>query len=396
MGGLRIKILVMIVAIIGKHTCNAWDWEAILKKACSPENIHQNKKYCPTTTVKPSECLNGIENVDCQFGEKDKYKRGYIGGASQTVSGLTCQAWNVQTPHKHEFARLGDHNHCRNPDEESGVWCYTTSPNKRWDYCDVRECNGCDKGFSNATFCTAYSNGHTMRRYAGPSEECAKKTIFRGFTDAGKTLIVKTHNELRQRLAAGLETHGNQPGASNMMKLVWNDEIAASAQRWADQCIVDTHSTEWKCDGSGVGQNLFRVTQGNKLTKDQVMASLDEGPRAWYKEVARPNTNQGKWNGKPFPSSWIQPFKLEEINYGHFTQMAWANTAEIGCGLVLFEDQGRYTTNIVCNYAIMGNAPGLPMYKIGKGCSDCPKGTTCDQTYDSLCTGTCEEWACQK
>jgi len=374
MGGLRIQILVMIVAIIGKHTC------------------------------KVIECLHGIENVDCHFGEKDKYKRGYIGGTSQTASGLTCQAWNVQTPHQHEFGRLGHHNHCRNPDGESGVWCYTTSPDKRWDYCDVRECNGCDKGFSNATFCSAYTNGQIMRDYAGPSEECAKKTIFRGITDAGKTLIVKTHNELRQRLAAGLETRGNQPGASNMMKLVWNEEIAAAAQRWADQCIVtdsNMHSVgEGKCDGTYVGQNLFSVLElliaAKKLTKDQVMASLHEATTSWYNEVASPRNYETMWAGKPFPSSWIQPFKLETPGYGYYSQLVWANTAEVGCGLVLFEQQGRYTTSIVCNYAIMGNTFGLPMYKIGKGCSDCPKGTTCDETYDSLCVGRCEEYGCKK
>ena len=147
MGGLRIKILVMVAAIIGEHTCNAdyWSYEEMVKRACTPEQIHNNP-WCPTTTVKPSECLNGVENVDCQFGEDYKNKGDYIGGTSQTVSGLTCQAWNVQTPHKHEFGRLGDHNHCRNPDGESGVWCYTTNPDKRWELCDVRECNSCDKG----------------------------------------------------------------------------------------------------------------------------------------------------------------------------------------------------------------------------------------------------------
>merc|ERR1719187_1289737 len=254
MGGLRIKTLVMIVAILGKFTCNAFDWAAAMKRACetSPE-----KPWCPTTTVKPSECLNGIENVDCQFGEKDKHQRGYKGEASQTVSGLTCQAWNVQTPHKHEYGRLGDHNHCRNSDIESAPWCYTTNPEKRWEYCDVRECNSCDRGFSNATFCSSYVAGHTMYKFAGPSEKCAKTIKFRGFSEAGKNHIVKIHNELRQKVASGQETIGPQPGASNMMKLVWNDELADIAQRWADQCVVGHDSRRYMCDYTLVGQNVF-------------------------------------------------------------------------------------------------------------------------------------------
>ena len=29
-----------------------------------------------------------------------------------------------------------DHNYCRNPDGEKGIWCYTTDRNTRWEHCD--------------------------------------------------------------------------------------------------------------------------------------------------------------------------------------------------------------------------------------------------------------------
>ena len=41
--------------------------------------------------------------------------------------------------------------------------------------------------------------------------------------------------------------------ASNMRKLVWNSELEAVAQRWADQCTFGHDSTRDKLDGTSVG-----------------------------------------------------------------------------------------------------------------------------------------------
>ena len=61
---------------------------------------------------------------------------------SKTISGKKCQKWSEQKPHKHKYAFVGDHNFCRNPkNDQTGVWCYTTSRKKRWEYCDVPKCN---------------------------------------------------------------------------------------------------------------------------------------------------------------------------------------------------------------------------------------------------------------
>ena len=126
--------------------------------------------------------------------------------------------------------------------------------------------------------------------------------MFRGLNEAEKNLIVKVHNELRQKVASGQETHGNQPGASNMMKLVWNDEIAATAQRWADQCKGGHDKDASKCDGTGVGQNAFAEIGSKQIGKnrDRVYANVEKGIRAWYNEVT--------YSGG-FPSSNIKPFK---------------------------------------------------------------------------------------
>ena len=77
-------------------------------------------------------------------------QKNYRGNIQQTLSGFTCQKWTEQYPQKHsrtpkryKYAGLGDHNYCRNPDNEpGGAWCYTTNPLQRWDYCDVPSNDG--------------------------------------------------------------------------------------------------------------------------------------------------------------------------------------------------------------------------------------------------------------
>jgi hypothetical protein len=48
-------------------------------------------------------------------------------------------------------------------------------------------------------------------------------------------VIVDKHNELRRKVAKGLETrgvNGGQPKAADMFELVWDPVLAASAQRF--------------------------------------------------------------------------------------------------------------------------------------------------------------------
>merc|ERR1711902_478286 len=72
----------------------------------------------------------------------------YRGTISETASGRTCQRWDSNEPHSHSRKRANypnaglEENYCRNPDGEPASWCYTTDPDKRWDYCDVPVC-GC-------------------------------------------------------------------------------------------------------------------------------------------------------------------------------------------------------------------------------------------------------------
>lgn len=93
------------------------------------------------------ECQLDEMSCSCNSDETD-----YRGSIATTISGRTCQKWTEQNPHDHTRtpenypnAGLGNHNFCRNPDGESGAWCYTTDSDVRWEFCDIPSCPKVDK-----------------------------------------------------------------------------------------------------------------------------------------------------------------------------------------------------------------------------------------------------------
>ena len=78
----------------------------------------------------------------------DEQGKNYIGSQNVTRSGITCQRWSSQLPHAHNYNNTMffvdpqlPENFCRNPSGDNrGLWCYTTDPLMRRDYCDVQYC----------------------------------------------------------------------------------------------------------------------------------------------------------------------------------------------------------------------------------------------------------------
>jgi len=89
-------------------------------------------------------CLHIFLSIDC-YSENDLGIH-YNETVNVTESNRTCQAWDSDTPHFHPLTSLyrpylEKHNYCRNPEGRgSRPWCYTTDPNVRWEYCNIRNC----------------------------------------------------------------------------------------------------------------------------------------------------------------------------------------------------------------------------------------------------------------
>lgn len=119
--------------------------EKIAEGVCECKNGFTGRKceIPPPTTAKPtpkptpppitSDCKNTVKGLD------------YKGFISKTTSGLKCQRWDRQFPHIHGLLTASaDENFCRNPDDHSEPWCYTTSLFKRWEACNIPLCQTVD------------------------------------------------------------------------------------------------------------------------------------------------------------------------------------------------------------------------------------------------------------
>jgi len=132
---------------------------------------------------------------------------------------------------------------------------------------------------------------------------------------------VNRHNEIRAERYSG-------------HKLVWSDELATSAQAHADY-LADTDTFEHS--SSSYGENLSGSSMGHSF-----VSAINN----WYEEKSDFNPNTKACYG-----AWDE--------CGHYTQMIWQETTEVGCGKSSTKLGG---TIVVCQYNPPGNYNGETPY----------------------------------
>ncbi|XP_049765600.1 venom allergen 3-like [Schistocerca cancellata] len=188
---------------------------------------------------------------------------------------------------------------------------------------------------------------HTLCLYpeAGPSAGCTGY-VPAPLTAGEKKALLDTHNGLRSRVALGQgwspnSTHDAQPKAANMRQMYWDDELASTAQRWADRCdSFYTTRPHDECRDSPrfpVGQNVVTTAYNFPLPKD-----VRSRVREWYNEI------------EDFDPSWVSSFSLQPVEdrpTAHYTQLVWGWTYLLGCGRAVFHEVGcpSVCTHCKCN-----------------------------------------------
>jgi hypothetical protein len=145
-----------------------------------------------------------------------------------------------------------------------------------------------------------------------------------------------------------LDIHNRERVAVGVQPLTWSDTLANSAQSWANNIVslnlgpggFPPHAP-WD-QRSGQGENLAWGTRGAFP-----VATFVEG---WASE--RPNYVPGS----PIEQTLGSPNRV----YGHYTQMVWSTTTQIGCALGTDANQDY----LVCRYSPSGNFLGQPAYPV--------------------------------
>ncbi|XP_071818963.1 cysteine-rich secretory protein 2-like isoform X1 [Apostichopus japonicus] len=172
------------------------------------------------------------------------------------------------------------------------------------------------------------------------------------YTTREQKQLLDSHNQHRLEVESG-----------DMNELLWSSKLAEQAQEWSNGCFYEHPDKSVHPDYVGIGQNLF-------------IAWLDEGGEnppvvtkpvdLWYNEV-------GDFS---YPMNACRKGAV----CGHYTQVVWAETTKVGCG-IKFCRRARSSKRtyenawlVTCNYSPAGNMPGVKPYVRGDHCSACAKG----------------------
>lgn len=146
------------------------------------------------------------------------------------------------------------------------------------------------------------------------------KAVYDLSSQAGVQQMLNAHNSWRKRY--------------NVPALTWSPQLAAYAQEWATKLLRENRFEHRK--NLSYGENLAWAG-GQQMSPERVVAM-------WGDEVKDYN----------YASNTCKAGKM----CGHYTQIVWRNTKQVGCGMA----RGNGKEIWVCNYNPPGNYVGQKPY----------------------------------
>ncbi len=132
-----------------------------------------------------------------------------------------------------------------------------------------------------------------------------------------------------------LDYHNRVRADVKVPPLVWSDKLKVVAAAWGQKLVAKGCVMEHS-QGSGYGENLY-------MGSAEYFTMVDAG-KSWESE-------KQYYSGAPLSgSNWYKS--------GHYTQMVWRKTTELGCAKVTCKG----SLIVICNYNPPGNFMGQKAY----------------------------------
>ncbi|CAJ0595099.1 unnamed protein product [Cylicocyclus nassatus] len=176
-----------------------------------------------------------------------------------------------------------------------------------------------------------------------------------GMTQEMRDKVIQMINYRRSQLAKGLVRNGiegnpNCAQATNMYQMRYDMTLEAEAQAVADTC---------QDIASGVattsGQNAYVMSTVTLPLYDVLV----ETQKVWWSQITK--------NGINAQMHYTQFLETKPLSPSAFTQMAWARSYKVGCGI----KRCSFGTSVVCRYSPRGNIIGEYIYNTGSTCASC-------------------------
>lgn len=133
-------------------------------------------------------------------------------------------------------------------------------------------------------------------------------------------MYLAVHNNFRSKV---------DPPASNMRKMEFDIELETIAKEWASKCQFKTGHPKNNYKGP-LGQNIYWTTNLEDIAEKAI--------KHWHSQVVNYSLKNNSCEAGQF--------------CGTYTQLVWANSYKVGCGVSdACDDDGRkYTLNIESTY----------------------------------------------
>jgi hypothetical protein len=180
----------------------------------------------------------------------------------------------------------------------------------------------------------------------------------------------------QKAIVAAHNAYRSQDPAVNARDVTWDPNLAADAQKWADNLATNVHTLQHSSNpkdsaGNSLGENIAAAGRLPGSSPTDPAAMVDQ----WGKTpgmnsdgTSKPSEQQNFKPGTFSNSTTTCPVSKtgDWHDVGHYTQVIWGDTVSIACGFATDstpDTNGFIWDYLVCRYSPAGNVSGVQVPK---------------------------------